>query len=222
MQLIINENKQKLEDLEAVINQNLQSFIETGRALTEIRDKELYKLKNNGKYQTFGAYCKDIWDISRPRAYQLIDAAKVQENLSTIVDKLIPEGQTRPLAKLEPEKQREAWQKAKDAAPEGKVTALHLAKVVKEMIGEVKKEQPKKEKGEEQQSELKGHTPEHAIHFADIAISHLSRINDDNPFREEAFTKVEDWINTQRASKKMSAPQVPGFPNAELEFPVVN
>ena len=40
----------------------------------------------------------------------MIDAAKVVSNLSTMVDKPQNERQARPLTKLEPELQAEAWQ----------------------------------------------------------------------------------------------------------------
>jgi hypothetical protein len=113
MEITITKDKTALERLEGVIKTNIGAFYEVGRALMEIRDKELYKLKYTGAYQTFEQYCKEVWDMSRPRAYQLIDAAEVKNNLSTIVD--IPpatESQTRPLSKLEPDQQREAWQKA--------------------------------------------------------------------------------------------------------------
>lgn len=84
---------------------------------------ELYKIKNGGDYKTFEAYCKGAWDLSRPRAYQLIDAAEIKQNLSTNVD-ILPktESQTRPLAKLKPDQQREAWEKAVETAPEGSGT----------------------------------------------------------------------------------------------------
>ncbi len=131
MQLTINHDRQKLEQLEEIINKNLQSLYDVGMALIEIRDRELYKIKDKGKYQTFAAYCRSVWDISRPRAYQLIGAARVQENLSTFVDKIIPESQARALVKLEPQQQREAWQKAMEAVPVGKVTAAYITKIAR-------------------------------------------------------------------------------------------
>lgn len=71
-------------------------------------------------------------------------AGQIEQNLNdsaksncTIVQLgSIPEGQLRPLARLEPDQQREAWQKAVDTAPGGKVTAAHVANVVKEVTGE--------------------------------------------------------------------------------------
>ena len=59
MENVITKNKTRLEHLEGVINRNLQSFYEVGRALMEIRDNELYKVKNGGGYGTFEAYCQD-------------------------------------------------------------------------------------------------------------------------------------------------------------------
>lgn len=64
-------------------------------------------------------------------------AAEIELNVSdcTIVQLgAIPEGQLRPLSKLEPQQQRDAWAKAVETAPDGKVTAAHVSKVVKEMM----------------------------------------------------------------------------------------
>jgi hypothetical protein len=68
----------RLDELEAVIERGVQTFIEVGKALTEIRDSRLYKQT----YNSFETYCKERWGFSRARGYQLIDAAK----LSTTVD----------------------------------------------------------------------------------------------------------------------------------------
>lgn len=69
--------------------------------------------------------------------YYQLEAAQVEKNISTNVEKqdLIPESHLRPLTKLRdnPEQQREAWQKAVETAPDGKITAAHVSKVVREM-----------------------------------------------------------------------------------------
>ena len=63
--------------------------------------------------------------MSITRVYELINSAKVVENLSAIGEKLpTHESQTRPLARLEPPQQREAWTKAVEAAPNGKPTSF--------------------------------------------------------------------------------------------------
>lgn len=98
------------------------AFYEVGRALMEIRDKELYKLKNGGEYGTFEAYCKEVWDMGRRNVYYLIDASMVIENVNhgSQIQTPTNERQLRPLSKLEPDQQREAWAKAVETAPEGK------------------------------------------------------------------------------------------------------
>lgn len=65
--------------------------------------------------------------------YKQLEAAQVQKVICPIGQKQeIPESQLRPLTKLkdDPEQQREAWVKAVETAPGGKVTAAHVAKVV--------------------------------------------------------------------------------------------
>lgn len=132
MELAITKNKSEMERLEGVIQKNIGAFYEVGRALMEIRDQGYYK--DVLGYDTFEAYCKERWEFSRIRAFQLIQSVEVRENLLTRVNiEPSSEKQIRPLARLEPEQQREAWQKAVETAPEGKVTAAHVSKVVKEM-----------------------------------------------------------------------------------------
>lgn len=134
MENVITKNKTRLEHLEGVINRNLQSFYEVGRALMEIRDRGYYK--DVLGYNTFEQYCKERWDFARRTAYQFIDSVKVIDNVRNCAQTPINESQTRPLARLEPEQQREAWKKAVETAPEGKVTAKHITEVVMEVTGE--------------------------------------------------------------------------------------
>lgn len=61
--------------------------------------------------------------MSRFYAYRLMDSVKVIENVDNCQQRPATESQTRPLARLEPDKQREAWAKAVETAPDGKVTA---------------------------------------------------------------------------------------------------
>lgn len=120
----------RLTQCEAVIERGLKTFVDVGTALLEIRDSRLYR----SEYDTFEDYCRERWGMSRPRAYQLIDAAEVSTNLSTIVDKLpATESQARPLTSLTPEMQVQAWQQAVDTAPDGKITAAHVQAVVSQM-----------------------------------------------------------------------------------------
>ena len=126
--------RNNLVELEETIQKHLSAFYEVGFALMQIRDNRLYR----ETYATFEEYCKEKWDISRPRAYQLIKAAEVHDNLSTTVDNLstivdIPQSESvlRPLSPLPPQEQREVYQEAVKTAPEGKVTAKHVENIVK-------------------------------------------------------------------------------------------
>jgi len=84
----------------------------------EIRDSGLYR--DVLGFDTFEAYVKARWDFGRRYAYFLMDSATVIEDVNNCSQKPINEAQTRPLARLEPEKQREAWTRAVETAPDGK------------------------------------------------------------------------------------------------------
>lgn len=196
MELTITRDKERLAELEGVIQRNLQSFYEVGRALMEIRDNRLYQHKNGGGYETFEAYCKETWDFNRAHAYRLMDSAKVIEVLSPIGDmKPTTESQARPLTRLNdnPEKQREAWTRAVETAPEGKVTAAHVQKVVREMV------EPPAPRIREQD---KIKAPSYAMDIATFVISHLERIQKDDPKHDEALDYVAAWIAKQKGGKK--------------------
>jgi hypothetical protein len=90
---------------------------EVGRALMAIRDGGHYR--DVLGFETFEAYCKVRWDIGKWYAYKLIDSAAVMSELDNCPTKPTTESQTRPLARLLPDQQREAWQRAVETAPEG-------------------------------------------------------------------------------------------------------
>lgn len=115
------------------IRAGLDSFIQVGEALARVRDGRLYR----ETHATFASYCEEKWGLSRRHAYQLIDASEVVENLSAMAHTGIQiptnERQARPLARLDPEQQQEAWERAVETAPNGKVTARHVESVVREL-----------------------------------------------------------------------------------------
>jgi hypothetical protein len=188
-------NISELERLEGVIRKNLAAFYEVGQALMAIRDKRLYLCKTGGKYQTFEAYCRGVWDFNSSRARQLIMATEALENVKSVTSGNTPssERQARPLSKLEPEQQRQAWQKAVETAPEGKVTAAHVARVVKGMT------EPEGEKGGDDRRNKPPacNTCTEAMQFAVMAISQLERIRKDDPERVAALNRVKNWINNK-------------------------
>jgi len=124
--------KTELQEMEGIIEPGLRTFYQVGCALATIRDSRLYR----ETHATFEEYCKDRWDMRQAHAYRLIDSASVQDVLSPIGDiQPANEAQIRPLTKLETaEAQQEAWEMVIETAPEGKITARHVSKVVSEML----------------------------------------------------------------------------------------
>ena len=101
----VQENR--LTELETIIERGLQTFVEVGQALLEIRDSRLYR----EEFGTFEEYCRDKWGMVQQSATRYIRAAEVVGNLGSEPIGSLPqsESQTRPLTSLEPEVQREAW-----------------------------------------------------------------------------------------------------------------
>lgn len=137
------ENREeRFFELEKLIEKGLKAFYEVGKALTEIRDEKLYKEKG---YSNFRKYCDQRWGLKKSHAYRVIKAAAVLDNLmspmkvSPIGDSSEPEflprneSQVRPLTKLEPTLQREAWSQVVETAPQGKITTEHIQKVAKKV-----------------------------------------------------------------------------------------
>lgn len=132
-ELTITRDREELERLEGIIEENIGAFYRVGKALMKIRDEQLYS-KVRG-IENFETYCRQRWDFNSSRARQLMAATETYENIKTVTPRNAIEAEfhLRPLSKLKdnPEVQREAWREAVETAPEGKVTAAHVQKVVK-------------------------------------------------------------------------------------------
>lgn len=74
----VREQK-RLDELEGIVYRNFGAFYEVGCALREIAMDRLYR----GTHRNFAEYVKDIWDLAGRRAYQLIDAADVIDNIAS-------------------------------------------------------------------------------------------------------------------------------------------
>ena len=183
MEIALTRNKAELERLEGVIATNLNAFYEVGRALMEIRDNNYYS--DVLGYETFEAYCRDRWDFTKSYANYLISSTTVINNLSdvtTMVVKPTSERQCRPLAKLEPQQQVQAWEMAVESAPEGKVTARHVARIVKGMVTD--EHEKKVHKIKTSIDETRVH-PDFEKAYRDF-------------YREVQKSKLEEWKDTSK------------------------
>ncbi|OYE00157.1 hypothetical protein [Nostoc sp. 'Peltigera membranacea cyanobiont' 232] len=105
-----------------------RAFFEAGKALTELRDRRLYR----STHKTFEEYCRDRFGHNRRQSYLLMDAAVIFDNLEQKCDRndhILPtnEWQVRPLSKLDPDIQPEAWEQAVESA-NGKVPSHRIVK----------------------------------------------------------------------------------------------
>ncbi|BAZ02921.1 hypothetical protein NIES37_69340 (plasmid) [Tolypothrix tenuis PCC 7101] len=113
-----------------------RAFFEAGKALAELRDRRLYR----STHRTFEEYCRDRFGHSRRQSYLLMDAAVVFDNLVEKCDRndhILPtnEWQVRPLTKLDPDIQPQAWQQAVESA-NGKVPSHRIVKDIVQRIME--------------------------------------------------------------------------------------
>jgi VRR-NUC domain len=116
---------ERLDELEAIIERGLQTFVEVGLALSEIRESQLYR----EAHATFEDYCRERWDFTDRRARQLIAAA----GIGTMVP-VRNERQARELAPLreQPERLRETWAEVRENNSEP--TALHVREAVEKKL----------------------------------------------------------------------------------------
>ena len=117
-----------------------RAFYEAGIALMQLRDRRLYR----STHATFEDYCRDRFDYTRRRPYQMIEAALIYDNLIEKCAKILhilptKEGQIQPLSQLDPQEQPLAWETAVEEAG-GKVPS---GRIVKEVVQRIKdKERP--------------------------------------------------------------------------------
>jgi hypothetical protein len=98
--------RDRLAVLEAVVERGLETFVEVGAALSEIRDGGLYR----DTHGTFDSYCRERWGFSRRTGYDLMQTAEVATTVQDLAH-LPSREAARELAPLraEPEQVREAW-----------------------------------------------------------------------------------------------------------------
>lgn len=122
---------QRLVELEGVVERGMRTFVEVGTALLEIKDRHLYR----EKFATFEVYCHQRWGFGAHRAYQLIDASVVVQEMSTRVDNPpTSERQVRPLVNLDPEERVDAWTRAQENAGDSQPTARQVQDAVEEVV----------------------------------------------------------------------------------------
>ena len=136
---------------EQTILRGLTKFKEVGAALMWIRNNKTYHTVEN--YKTFEGYCREKWDMVASRGRQLISAARVSRNLESVtIVAPVNECQVRPLVGLEPDQQRDAWDRAVETAEGERPTGRQVQQIVKAMKKEAEAE--KEGKGANPEAEV--------------------------------------------------------------------
>jgi hypothetical protein len=184
----VDESK-RLIALEQTIKQGLDTFVEVGEALLEIRDSRLYRIEHG----TFEEYCKGKWGMSRFHAYNLINGSKATKNVDHGQHKPTTERQARPLTKLPPEDQPKAWQKAVEIAGNEQPTA----KQVTQAVVEISKSYDKTMEANEEMLKLPKYKPDLAMQIVRNAMSMIDTIHKKDQSREQALRLMISYCNTQ-------------------------
>jgi len=179
----------RLDELESIIERGMQTFIEVGTALLEIRDKKLYKQD----HQTFEDYCQKRWGWERRHGYELIAAAQVASNVRLNAQSAPESAPTVPtltqavqLASLPPEQQREVVQAIEE---NGEGLANTTVREMKEVVRDVKRGTAPKQAAAKARARVS--TPKQGKQKTDVVANDLSDIaNDTGP--AERVTSLDE------------------------------
>lgn len=144
-----DQERSRRDLLESIVREHIHSFWMAADALAEIRRHRLYR----DTHGSFADYCGDVWDISAARGYQLVEAARVRDAISTVVEMpgaTIPmpenESQVRPLSRLTDSEVRDAWQEAV-LESDGEVPTGPVVERAAERVAPKPRREPAKPKG---------------------------------------------------------------------------
>ena len=159
------EEQERRDRLEGIISRNMAGFVAVGLALREIKERGLHR----STHPTFEAYVQDRFELERSYAHRIYEGAithaliagsdfdpvQAESDLQNVAhgqhfesqgvanwQHILPvnERQVRPLTRLPLEERAGAWFEAVKTAPNGKITASHVADTVKRIKGETVKQ----------------------------------------------------------------------------------
>lgn len=119
---LTQKEESRFNELRVIVKSGLEIAFQSGVALAEIRDSKLYRKE----FKTFEEFCRSEFKIARRRAYQLIDAARIFEELPENVQKITQnESHIRALSKIPRDDRMEILNKIQN---NGKITAEKISK----------------------------------------------------------------------------------------------
>lgn len=133
---LTDEENRLLAACEKDIRENMVGAFKFGMAIITISSRRLHRATHERLYD----YMRERFDIEKSRVHQLMNAAKVYDNLHNCGVLITPanEAQARPLTVLPEADQVGVWQSVVETAPGGNVTAKMVAAAVAEHLGKKK------------------------------------------------------------------------------------
>jgi hypothetical protein len=144
-------------------------------------------------YKSWRDCVKAEFHVGQAYLYRQLEAARIEKEVSPIGENPIPESQLRPLTKLEPEQQVQAWQQAVETAPNGKVTAKHVKEVVNEITGEVTQVRKTSKGGGEDVEQAE---TTHTLEFGPMQGTEAFCNAFEAFYQQVQNAKLEGWVNT--------------------------
>jgi hypothetical protein len=111
---LTDSERDRYIELNAMIAQGMDAFVEVGLAILEVRDSKLYR----EEFATFEDYCKVRWSFTARRATQLVSSVQVVKGLAQegVTDLPRTDAQAMPLVSVPKGKRAEVWQEAQETA----------------------------------------------------------------------------------------------------------
>lgn len=128
---LASDEAARLAEQEAVIERGIKTFYEVGLALADIRDRKLYRVG----YGTFEEYAEKRWQMSRPRAYELMAAAEVVSGIPDTLPKPVNAGQAAALGRIPEPERADVWAATVERT-DGKPTAAAVRETYEQQAPE--------------------------------------------------------------------------------------
>jgi hypothetical protein len=182
---------ERLEELEKVIKHGVTSVWES---VKEIRDNRLYKLKGFDKWDD---YCKETFELGYSAVNRLCADSEVAKTLPVIEGIRAKASHVAVLKKIEDDEVRaQAWQKAVESAPKGKVTADHVRSAVASVAPDVIAQSKVSQRPERQENPAKAKLEQIVQQSCEVHLRELILDIFNHPFTDRRM--VEDFIDRAR------------------------
>jgi hypothetical protein len=146
-----DDERDRLKELETVIDENMVAGLQLCLAAHEIRERKLFR----ETHDVFEEYMKDRFGLARRTAFQYAKSGRTYalvRNCALVETMPTNECQIRPLSKLSDEAAPVGWKKAVETVPDGTPTGAHVSRIVAEMLGSQVRRRAQGEKSKVDQS----------------------------------------------------------------------